>query len=80
MFRMPHISHSSIRTAGHHRVWLRLLRAGATAALGALLSWPSAAAEDADSLASSNVYLAGAGVRTDGPVDGDLPLSPEPAA
>lgn len=72
MFRMPHISHSSIRTAGPRRVWLRLLHAGAVATLGALLSWPSAAAEDTDNLVSSNVYLAGAGVRTDGPVDGDL--------
>lgn len=69
MLRMTHIPRLLSPAASP---WLQLLHASAIAVLSLLLSWPTAAAEDADSLVGSNVYLAGAGVRTDGPVDGDL--------
>lgn len=73
MFHMNHMPHPHTRTASLRSVWQHLLQTGAAALLGALLAWPAAAVEDdADGLPSSNVYLAGATVRTDGPVNGDL--------
>jgi cytoskeletal protein CcmA (bactofilin family) len=48
------------------------MQTGAAALLVALMVLPSAAAENDYSVSNSNVYLAGATVRTDGQVNGDL--------
>lgn len=72
MFHMNRTPHHHTRSASLRSAWQRPLQTGAAALLGALLAWPSAAAQDADSLSGGNVYLAGAAVRTDGPVNGGL--------
>jgi len=52
--------------------WQRLARTGLAAFVGAMMSWPVAAADVSASVAAANVYLAGAEVHTEGPIPGDL--------
>ena len=52
--------------------WQRLAHTGLAAFVGAMMSWPVAAADESASGAAANVYLAGAEVHTEGPIAGDL--------
>jgi cytoskeletal protein CcmA (bactofilin family) len=73
MFHMKFMFHTCARFPGIVYAWRRLMPTGAAAVLAAILAWPSVAAESDDRrLSDSNVYLGGATVRTDGPVNGDL--------
>lgn len=69
---MKFMSPSRTRAPRTDIAWYRLIQAGAAALLLALSAWPSAAAESDEQLSNSNVYLGGATVHTDDPVNGDL--------
>lgn len=62
--------HMNIKSS--HSPWQRLAHTGLAAFIGAMMSWPVAAADETAGVAEGNVYLAGAEAHTEGPIPGDL--------
>ncbi|MDP1718190.1 MAG: hypothetical protein Q8L40_08935 [Burkholderiales bacterium] len=67
---MAHTSAFHMNIKSLNSPWQRLAHTGLAAFVGAMISWPVAAADETGSVA--NVYLAGAEAHTEGPIPGDL--------